>query len=140
MSDKGLFVTKGIRTVHQPNRVLAWLGIFESESAFERYVEERYTDDGDAIPSGFIRDIGIEWFDHDFQEFEFHDPPLLISEAVNGHSYSASFAPSLIAAARAKGYDKVQAIFLLYDLEQEPKSPSRESPVRFIGAFPYAPR
>ena len=66
----------------QRDRVLAWVGDFASEADFNRHIEERYTEDGDSIPSGFMRDIGVDWFDHDFQEFVFHDEPIPIEEAM----------------------------------------------------------
>jgi hypothetical protein len=117
--------------------VYAWIGEFDSEVDFERYIEQSYTEDGDSIPSQFMRDVGLDWYDDDFQEFEYHSARRSIRIALSGHSYSESFAPLLIQRATELGIESVGAVFLLYELDNPPIPPSQDAPIRYIGSFPY---
>ncbi|WP_017151783.1 immunity 22 family protein [Bacillus bingmayongensis] len=45
--------------------VLLWLGNMESEDFLEDYFRIKYTDDGDSIPSLFIKDFHICMYDID---------------------------------------------------------------------------
>ncbi|UVI27744.1 immunity 22 family protein [Paenibacillus spongiae] len=53
------------------NIVMIWGANFASEEELYAYVESRYDDDGDVLPSGFMASIGGSWIDDDFLEAHF---------------------------------------------------------------------
>ena len=84
-----------------------WVGRFPSAEAADAYFEETYSEDEDeqgrAIErpiSPFAADMGETFYDHDFMEREFHEPPQTdLAAALARHSFSASYVAQAVAAA-----------------------------------------
>ena len=65
--------------------VSLWIGNIKSDDELMAYVELEYTDDGDCIPSKFLKDfsIDIDDFDEDFIERVCHENKVSsISESI----------------------------------------------------------
>ena len=117
--------------------VHAWIGSFKSRADFERYIQQTYSANGESVPSQFMLDVGLAVYDHDRQEFEYHETPLPLAEVLTGHSYAASFSAAFIKRATELGIDSAGTVFLLYDGALSPKSPDEIAPIRYVGAFDY---
>lgn len=121
-----------------------WIGQFGSEDELMEYVEFVYPDvddDEDGESScPFATDAGLEWFDHDFQEANFCEEGLSdAEEALDGHSYSSSFAATAAAAIEQVKTPRDNAVFILYDFAYDPKvaRPKKEGRLRFVGTFTF---
>ena len=76
--------------------VSLWIGNIKSDDELMAYVELEYTDDGDCIPSKFLKDfsIDIDDIDEDFIERVCHENKVSsISELISGCSYEEIILP-----------------------------------------------
>jgi hypothetical protein len=75
-----------------------WLGQFASEKAANNYFEETYSKRRPI--SRFAADMAERFYDHDFVEREYHPEGISdLSQALAGHSFSASYLANVIEAA-----------------------------------------
>jgi Immunity protein 22 len=75
-----------------------WVGRFPSSESADAYFEETYDDDDGPI-SQFAADMGESFFDHDFMERAFHDPPSDdFAKALASHSFSSSYLSAAVEA------------------------------------------
>lgn len=51
--------------------VSLWLGSFNDEEIFRKFMEIKYTDDGDSVPSVFKENFKIRYYDIDFAEIDY---------------------------------------------------------------------
>jgi len=115
--------------MEKANIVSIWSGRFGSEDELVDFVQDRYSEDGDLIPSTFMSAFGIAYIDYDFQEVLFEDG--LTKEYLLQASYAKSFI--------GKVFDKLPAensLILLYDFDYTGKKQKAEN-LRFIGSFGY---
>lgn len=125
--------------------VSLWLGDFPSEEEFDAYLEESYgdDDDGDDGPiNRFASDHQIESaprhsYDHDLQEAAFVPGRLPVIELLRGTSWSSSFIEGAGRAADEAGIAEANAFLLLFDHEHRLSDPAPESPLMFVGCFPF---
>ena len=60
--------------VTMENKVSIWFGNFETEDKFFDFIKKDYDEDGNSIPSSFMRVFEIGFFDEDFQEAFYENP------------------------------------------------------------------
>lgn len=100
--------------------VSLWLGTVPSNNELKKFVEIKYSEDGDCLPSLFLTeyDVDINEFDEDFIEAHYHDKLLdKISDLIRGCSYDSIVIPrfcSLYGDILSKRYN---AIILVYNFE-----------------------
>jgi len=130
-------------TFHEDGDVVSvWVGSFESRSDLDAYLHPFYSPgpETDDLPlSAFAADIGLPWYDEDFLEADCCPTPICtLASALDGFSYSSSFAAAAVAAVH--GAAPFNTVLLLYGYDHSrcggAPNPTR---VRFIGAFPYDP-
>lgn len=54
--------------IRMKENVSLWLGNFNDFDQLEKYIEAKYNDDGDSIPSIFEKDFRLGYFDRDLIE------------------------------------------------------------------------
>jgi hypothetical protein len=121
--------------------VSVWIGTFPDEASYERYFrEDRDIQDADAFPSClFWKDLGIRWFDHDFQEGGFVGTPIPVAELLSRYwSYLDSFREPLLAKCAKAGLTNGNSAMFLFDFDY-PEEAGYSSPhMTFVGVFPYS--
>lgn len=122
--------------------VSVWFGTFPDEGTCQRYFHQEYADADDFPACEFWRDLGIRWFDHDFEESSgYVGDPVPVTKLVARHwSYADSFRKPLLAACRDKRIESANIVVLLYEFDY-PEEAGYSSPhLTFIGVFPYEAR
>ena len=104
--------------------VSLWIGNIKSDDELMAYVELEYTDDGDCIPSKFLKDfsIDIDDFDEDFIERVCHENKVSsISELISGCSSEEIILPKIEEKMEGQFQDKVNSAILLYNFDFDEK-------------------
>jgi hypothetical protein len=122
-----------------------WVGVFPSEDAFSDYVGEdpRYyelVDTEDGVPlSRFIRDQGLNWYDHDMVEMGFKAKVGSVAELVGGHSYADQYADELSRRANEMGLSGANGFLFIRGGEiPEPRTVTTESfTFWYVGQITY---
>jgi hypothetical protein len=119
--------------------VSLWMGWIDSKALLDQYVATKYTDDGDSIPSDFVRDWGIGPYDHDFQEIAFLEPfEQKLEKILSGISYEEKIVPQVLKLLTVENATNVNAIILLYNYSYEGSQKQREGlKLHFIGTVAY---
>lgn len=113
-----------------PGKVSVWAGHFADEAELEEYTSVYYKnedDDGSAI---IWSDLGINWFDDDFQEVAYFEEAITADD-LQAFSYAEIFMQH-IKLDELKGYN---ALILLYDFQPEPGKDN--SDLKYLGTFSY---
>jgi hypothetical protein len=120
--------------------VSVWIGTFPDEASYERYFKEDWEHlDADEFPTClFWNDLGIRWFDHDFQEGWFVGSLVPVTDLLGkGGSYLTSFRHAVLARCVEVGLCTANSAMLLYDFDY-PEGAGYSSPhMTFVGTFPY---
>ena len=111
------------------NKVSVWLGNFDSEEQFNKYIEEQFDEEGD-MTSVFMSDFEIEFIDSQFQEVLYDDN--LKKETIMSTSYSESFLDCITA-----DFSKYNCIVLLYDFNYQGKVKNTDKMI-FVGVYDYS--
>jgi Immunity protein 22 len=121
--------------------VSVWLGTFPDEASHQRYFKEDWEDqDHDGFPScPFWSDLGIRWFDHDFQEGGFVGHPVPVAELLSRNwSYLDTFRELLLTSCAQAGIGTTNSVMFLFDFDY-PNEAGYSSPhMTFVGVFPYS--
>lgn len=119
--------------------VYVWVGINQEADDFDNYIHIGYTEDGDSIPSQFMLDADIEFYDEDGQEFVNHEKGEAIDTAFTGHSYYDSFKNDLLNELKNQKIDKIYSQYLIYDMEDriEFNSKPKNKNLKYVGEFMY---
>lgn len=126
-----------------------WVGRFGSAEAADAYFEETYSDDEDEQGrvierpiSPFAADMGATFYDHDFLEREYHDPPLAdLAAALARHSFATSYVAQAVAAAGPDLQTPFDLVLLVFGREIE-KPVSVKAPtysLAYVGRFACDP-
>lgn len=102
---------------------------FHSFDEMRRFVEETYTEDGDGIPSPFMREIGLSGYEPGCIECMHRPQPVTLAELLAGASYSEQWLPSVD---RPRLADAAICVFVPNKV-RHPHGSSLE----YIGAFEY---
>lgn len=113
--------------MEKENVVSIWVGNFQSEEEFNVFLQEEFDEEGDSLPSVFMKVFEIDYIDIDFQEAVFQEN--LSKDVLLQASYADTFA------------DKVDnlsgnSIILLYDFCYTGKVRETKE-IRFLGTFEY---
>jgi hypothetical protein len=122
-----------------------WIGVFPSEEAFSEYVGEdpayyELVDTAAAVPlSRFIREQGMDWFDHDLVEMGFKANAGSVGELVRGHSYADQYTDELARRAERAGLSGANGFLFIRGGEiAEPRSvTTAEFDFRYVGQIVY---
>lgn len=100
--------------------VSLWLGNLESQKSLEKYLDIKYTIDGDMIPSKLATIFSIDRYDDDFREAKYFDKTLNnISNILENFSYDyvlIKYFKSLVGENLTKSYN---TIILLYNFDYD---------------------
>ena len=121
--------------VKQDGRVSVWVGRLADEDALRTYVEVGHVGDEASCP--FWSDIGVDWFDEDFLEAEFHPNGITADQAVFGHSWWKSFAAPVPAVLADRPPVDANAVIVLYDADYQGTPAEPVGPVVFVNSFDY---
>jgi hypothetical protein len=112
-------------TVH----VFVTAGRFRSFAEMRAFVEETYTEDGDGVPSAFMREVGLSGYEPGCIECVHRPDPVPLCELLAEASYSDQWLPRLPAGRLA---DAAICVFAPNKVTQ-PEGCSLE----YVGAFGY---
>ncbi|MDB5357310.1 MAG: hypothetical protein JWN24_3763 [Phycisphaerales bacterium] len=129
--------------MEKEGRASLWVGHAESADALKEFIQTRYTKEGNAIPSPFSREFGIDEYDKDFTEWMFRDAPSRsIRELLKPHSFSDQIAPKIIERVGELLPAPANAVILLHQFDYN-GSKSRKSSggisVSFVGSVSFDP-
>lgn len=95
------------------NKVSVWMGNFENEKLLKKFIEIKYTNDGDSIPSLFEKEYNLKYYDKDLVEMKFINfKTSNIYELLKDFSYYESFDINNI-----KINKEYNSVILIYDYE-----------------------
>lgn len=123
--------------------VSLWLGNMESQDFLEDYFSIKYTDDGDSIPSPFIKDFYICMYDidEDFIEKEFYlERSDNLEALLAGCSYEEVVIPQMKKSASNILEMKYNTIIMIYNYEYSGEITIKNEgsyTMKYIGAVPY---
>ena len=104
-------------------------GRFHSFKELRLYIDETYTDDGDGIPSAFMREVGLSEYEPMCIEAIWEEQPMSLPRLLDGVSYSGQWTEQL---SNIKLADAAICVF-------EPNLVLRpsECSLEYCGAFEY---
>lgn len=125
--------------MQKEGRVSLWLGNFNNEKTFREFMEIKYTDDGDSIPSKFKKQFKIDYYDIDFSEIDYMEEKSNDLEVLlEGFSNDYEIIPKLNEKYNGGIYN---SIVLLYDFEYDSNEESYKddnNTLDFIGCVEYS--
>jgi len=113
--------------MEEENMVSVWIGNFDSEEQFFKYIYFYYNENGNPS-SSFTDDFGINYYNEDFQEAVFSND---LSKEIEGLSYAESFVTHL----ENTNLSKYNSLLCLYDFDY--KHSISKSALVFVGSYPY---
>ena len=125
--------------MQKEGKVSLWLGNFNNEKTFREFMEIKYTDDGDSIPSKFKKQFKIDYYDIDFSEIDYMEEKSNDLEVLlEGFSNDYEIIPKL-----KENYDvnMYNSIVLLYDFEYDSNKinyKNENNILDFIGCVDYS--
>lgn len=125
--------------MQKEGKVSLWLGNFNNEKTFREFMEIKYTDDGDSIPSKFKKQFKIDYYDIDFSEIDYMEEKSNDLEVLlEGFSNDYEVIPKL-----KENYDgnMYNSIVLLYDFEYDSNKinyKNENNILDFIGCVDYS--
>ena len=103
--------------MQKEGKVSLWLGNFNNEKTFREFMEIKYTDDGDSIPSKFKKQFKIEYYDIDFSEVDYTEEQSNdLKVLLEGFSNDYEIIPKFKEKYSGNMYN---SIVLLYDFEYD---------------------
>jgi hypothetical protein len=104
-------------------------GRFRSFEEMREFINETYTEDGDGVPSPFMREVGLSEYEPACIETIHEDKPTALAELLAGASYEDQWLSKLDGKRIA---DAAICVFAPNRLSH----PERSS-LQYVGAFPY---
>ncbi len=79
------------------DKVLVFIstGRFQSFAEMRAFVEQTYTEDGDGVPSAFMREVELSGYEPECIECVYRPAPVPLTELLAGASYSYQWLPQL---------------------------------------------
>ena len=111
----------------EENAVSIWVGTFKDKEELSEFVREQYDEDGDFLPSLFMKTFETGYSDADFREVLFKEN--LSKEDLFQASYAETFAN------KTDGVSG-NGVILLYDFRYTGQTREANN-IRFIGTFNY---
>ena len=125
--------------MQKEGKVSLWLGNFNNEKTFREFMEIKYTDDVDSIPSKFKKQFKIDYYGIDFSEIDYMEEKSNDLEVLlEGFSNDYEIIPKL-----KENYDgnMYNSIVLLYDFEYDSNKinyKNENNILDFIGCVDYS--
>ena len=111
------------------NKVSIWFGKFDTKGKFVKYIKKTYNEDGDSIPSQFMKDFKIKSFDEDFLEVFFDTA--IDNSSFEDISYSETFLEKI-----KINFSVYNCTILLYDFSYTGTIKEKDN-VKFYGTLDY---
>ena len=125
--------------MQKEGKVSLWLGNFNNEETFREFMEIKYTDDGDSIPSKFKKQFKIDYYDIDFSEVDdMEEKSNDLEVLLEGFSNDYEIIPKLNEKYNGGIYN---SIVLLYDFEYDSNGENykdENNTLDFIGCVEYS--
>lgn len=100
------------------NKVSLWLGSFEKEDDFKKYIQVSYDEDGNYILSKFQEEYAIKNYDLDAMESDWISVGCVdVNSLLTGFSGDYEIIPRFETMLRDKKIEKYNSIVLLYNFE-----------------------
>jgi hypothetical protein len=111
--------------------VSVWIGDFETDPQFDRYMN---------ISREFETDFGFRINDRSIREGVVEKAPKLVAELVNGFSSWESFGPAVVEAAKKLQVERATTMIVFYTMRFDPAKVqvNPKAPLRFLGAFAFS--
>lgn len=107
-------------------------GRFKSFEEMRSFVDVSYTEEGEGIPSYFMREVGLSAYEPGCIETIHHKKPVALETLLEGSSHAQQWLPKLD---RSRTADAAICVFAPNRV-QTPHGSSLE----YVGAFEYDPR
>lgn len=121
--------------------VSLWFGNSKSLDDYNKYIDFKYSEDGDFISSQFAKDFNISYFDEDFFEVDFFDEPMNdLKQLLEGFSYDKIITSKFIEIISNDIIDNINSVILLYNFKFDGKIKSSDNEInsyKFIGSVTY---
>ena len=128
--------------MESPGVVSLWFGNCTSKMVLRKYVEIKYDNEGNRIPSRFMTDFQIDFIEYnqDLLECTYNHVTSSLSELLQNASYSESIISELIEFYGENLEEQYNTVIRLYDFEyeelvEEAKLDSRN--FKYIGSVIY---
>lgn len=108
--------------MENPGAVSLWFGNCSNEDLLSKYVEIKYDNKGDRIPSSFLNDFKIDFLEYnqDLLECTYNEyPTSSLSELLKNASYSDALVSVLKELYGESLEEKYNIVIRLYDFEYE---------------------
>lgn len=121
--------------------VSLWVGVANSRSALEAYLDIDYSSGDASRLSPFADDFGIEYYDEDFVDISFHDTPTKsLAELLRRCSYASLITPKFVELCGAYLPTEVNSAVLLYNFRHhgspgDESSATRSLKLQFLGSI-----
>ena len=117
------------------NKVSLWLGTFGDEDAFNQYIEVKYDDDGNMVPSAFQRDFQIKQYDQDAIESDWiADRCNTVKDLLAGFTCDEEIIPVAENLMHGEDISQLNSIVLIYNFEYDGEQPYNSN-LKFIGSI-----
>jgi hypothetical protein len=122
------------------HRVTVFLALSGDEDSFSRYLDEDYSqlDEHEMPYCAFWKDLGIRWFDHDFQEFHWSGASTPIARLLRDCSWSTTYAPAVGAECLSRGIHEAVGALLMFDFDYPNARDFRSPWLLGVGVFNYS--
>lgn len=121
--------------------VSIWLGSFNCYEDLQKYIEVKYTEDGDSIDSKFEKDFKIDYYDEDFREVNFLEKSSdSFTYILQEHSYFNSIISNYTKCSNDKLERTYNSVILVYNFSYEEKVKEIQDSnklIEFIGSVEY---
>jgi len=121
------------------NTVSIWIGNFADQSQLDHYLQIRYDEDGEAVPSQFLIENGIDLddIDDDWLEAQLYDRNHSnLEQMLKGASYEQTILRNLIGEGINAVIPQSNTIILLYNYDCSSNKKVTDN-TRFIGTVSY---
>src|SRR5687767_1675636 len=113
------------RDMERSGMVSLWLGNAPSEEALDAYMKYGFTRDGDYIPSAFMKDFELRFYETGLWEVTFYPHPMQsVEELIKGSSYDEIITPKFVGLLGNELKYPVNAMVLLCDFDYTGKGSS----------------
>ncbi|MGK9232717.1 immunity 22 family protein [Inquilinus limosus] len=120
---------------HVKSQVGVWIGKFPDERSFDHYFAEKFTDDGDRIPSEFEKSFSITVSPYS-QEKAFFENTIDPVEEIKSASYSDQYLEKLKTVLSSTKHLEANSICCVFDIETPPKA-EEDKYLKFVGMYEY---
>jgi len=117
--------------MEKQNKVSLWVGNLETKTELEKFMLEKYDDEGDSS-SDFMKAFKIDYVDNQFQEVFFYENMNTKQDIFEGFSYVVSYLEEI----PDLNWENYNSIILLYNFKYNKVVLEKES-LTYIGSFDF---